>query len=307
LRLGDKQGETATEAFSLVFGSPAQKVTIMKDFSGKTAIITGAGSGLGRSLALQLYAAGARLALCDTSQTGMEETLQLTGDGGNRVSLHRVDVADREQMDQFAAEAIAYHGAVELLINNAGISLTPMTFDEISEEQFEQVLNVNMWGVYHGTRAFLPHLLTRPEASIVNISSLAGLVGLYGYSAYSMSKFAVRGLSEALQSELAGSNVSLLLVHPGGVKTNLIRNAPNLAADERETAHANFSKYATLDADKTARKILRAVQKKKGRLILGVDAHAVYTIRKLFPGRFPKILRAIFSQATFKEDETNQL
>lgn len=277
----------------------------MKDFSNKTAIVTGAGSGLGRSLALQLHAAGARLALCDTDFAGIQETMRFTAESGRSVSLHCVDVADREQMSHFATEVLSHHGAADILINNAGISLTPMTFDEISEEQFDLVLNVNMWGVYNGTRVFLPYLRTRPEACIVNISSLAGLVGLYGYSSYSMSKFAIRGLSEALQSELVGSNVSLLLVHPGGVKTNLIRNAPNLADEEREEAHINFSKFATLDSDKTAAKILRAVKKKKGRLILGVDAHVVYTIRKLFPNRFPKILGAIFSQASFKPENTN--
>ncbi len=190
-----------------------------------------------------------------------------------------------------------------MLINNAGISLTPLLFDEMTEDQFEKVINVNMWGVYNGIRAFLPQLCTRPEASIVNISSVAGLVGLYGYSAYSMSKFAMRGVSEALQSEFAGSNVSVLLVHPGGVKTNLIRNAPNLENDQREAAHKNFSKYALLSADQTVKKILRAVQKKKSRLIIGIDAHAVHTMRKLFPNSYPKIIQAIFKQATFKETD----
>ena len=277
----------------------------MKDFSDKTAIITGAGSGLGRSLALQLHAAGARLALGDIDFAGIQETMRLTAESGRGVSLHCVDVADREQMSHFATEVLSHHGAADILINNAGNTATPMTFDEISVIHTHSVLNVNMWGVYNGTRLFLPYLRTRPEASIVNISSLAGLVGLYGYSSYSMSKFAIRGLSEALQSELAGSNVSLLLVHPGGVKTNLIRNAPNLADEEREAAHINFSKFATLDPDKTAAKILRAVKKKKGRLILGVDAHVVYTIRKLFPNRFPKILGGIFNQATFKPEKSN--
>ena len=194
----------------------------MKDFKNKTAVITGAGSGLGRSLALRLVSAGARLALSDIDENGLRETRQLTGAGDQEISLHQVDVADRQRMQEFAGEVVSRHGNVDILINNAGISLTPMTFDEITEEQYRKVLDVNMWGVYNGTRAFLPYLLERPEANIVNISSLAGLVGLYGYTAYSMSKSAIRGLSEALQGELAGTSVSLLIVHPGGVKTNLI-------------------------------------------------------------------------------------
>lgn len=284
-------------------GSHLTEVSPIKDFGEKTAIITGAGSGLGRSFALQLYAAGARLALADINLPGIEETRYLTGKSGDRVTLHCVDVANREQMAQLAADVLSLHGTADILINNAGISLTPLPFDEISDDQFCRVLDVNMWGVYNGVRAFLPHLRARPEASIVNISSLAGLVGLFGYSAYSMSKSAVRGLSEALQSELAGSNVSLLLVHPGGVKTNIIRNAPNLPGDQREATHAIFSKYARLSADQTASKILRAVQKKKNRLILGVDAHLVHTIKKLFPGAYPRIIQAIFSQAMFQENK----
>ena len=115
---------------------------------------------------------------------------------------------------------------MDILINNAGISLTPLIFDENPSEHFTKVLNINMWGVYNGIRTFLPHLGARPEASIVNTFSLAGLVGLYGYSASSMSKYAIRGLSEALQSELEDSNVSVLIVPPGGIKTNIIKNAP---------------------------------------------------------------------------------
>lgn len=156
-----------------------------------------------------------------------------------------------------------------------------------------------MWGVYNSIRTFLPHFRARSEASIVNISSLVGLVGFHGYSASSMSKYAIRGLSEALQSELEDSNVSVLIVPPGGIKTNIIKNAPNPSDDQRDTAHANFNKYTLLGAEQTVSKILRAVQKKK-RLILGVDAHLVYTIRKLFPGIYPKIIQAIFSNVTFQ-------
>ncbi len=272
----------------------------MKTFDGKIVAITGAGSGLGRALALEFFKAGAHLALCDLNIHGLEETRQLTGDTFGRISLHRVDVTDRAQMRQFAQEAIAHHHQVDILVNNAGISLTPTPFEGISDEFFEKVIAVNMWGVYNGTRAFLPHLRTRPEASLVNISSLAGLVGLYGYAPYAMSKFAVRGLSETLQSELVGTKISVLVVHPGGVKTNIIRNAPDLEESQRDAAHQNFSRMALLDADSAARQILRAIRQKKNRIILGTDAKLVNAIRQLFPGNFPSILHAIFSKAAFK-------
>jgi NAD(P)-dependent dehydrogenase (short-subunit alcohol dehydrogenase family) len=272
----------------------------MKNFNKKVAVITGAGSGLGRALAVQLYQAGARLALCDLNLTGLEATRQLTGDHSERVSLHRVDVSSRAEMLQFAETVLAQHGQVDLLINNAGVSLTPALFDEISDENFEKVININLWGVYNGTRAFLPHLRARPEASLVNISSLAGLVGLYGYSPYAMSKFAVRGLTETLQSELVGTGVTVLGVHPGGIKTNIIKNAPNLQENEREAAHAAFSRFALLEADQAARQILRAVQQKRYRLILGADAKLVNGLRQVFSGNFPVIIQAIFSKSLFK-------
>ncbi len=272
----------------------------MKNFNTKVAVITGAGSGLGRAMALQLYQAGAHLALCDLNLPGLEETRHLTGDVSSRISLHTVDVSNRSQMLQFAQDVLTWHGHIDILINNAGISLSPALFDDISDEYFEKVINVNLWGVYNGVRAFLPHLRTRPEASIVNISSLAGLVGLYGYSPYAMSKFAVRGLSETLQSELVGTKISVLVVHPGGVKTNIIKNAIDLDENQREVAHQNFSKFALLSTDEAARQILRAVQKKKNRIILGTDAKVVNAIRQLFPGSFPAIIHAIFSKAMFK-------
>jgi short-subunit dehydrogenase len=274
---------------------------IMRSFQNKVAVITGAGSGLGRALALQLNQAGAHLALCDLNMTGLEETRALLSNQSLKSTLHVVDVSTREQMQKFAADAIAQHRQADILINNAGITLTPKFFGDISEEQFEKVININMWGVYHGVRAFLPHLRMRPEASIVNISSLAGLVGLPTYAPYVMSKFAVRGLSETLQSELSNTNISVLVVFPGGVKTNIIKNAPDLKPDERESAHTNFTQNAMLTAEDTARAILQAVQKKKKCLILGNDAKIVFAIRNLFPNKFPSILYAIFGKMTFRQ------
>jgi len=272
------------------------------DFCNIVAVVTGAASGLGRSLALQLCAAGAHLALCDVDMPGLEETQRLAQDAGTTVSLHHVDVSDLEQMASFAEQVMAQHGQVDLLINNAGVSLTPTCFADIPDDQFKRVFDINAWGVYNGIRAFLPHLRARPEAGIVNVSSLAGLIGLYGYAPYAMSKAAIRGLSEALQSELAGSGSHVLVVHPGGIKTDIIKNAPNLDDEQRETAHAQFTQFAFLKPDRAARRILRALQRKQPRLILGADAKLVYALRHLFPRRYPAILKAIFSQALFGDD-----
>ena len=271
----------------------------MKSFQNKTAVITGAGSGLGRAFALNLNQAGAHLALCDLNMDGLEETRSLLSNKSLRTTLHTVDVYNHEQMQNFADEVIAQHEQADLLINNAGITLTPSTFEEITEEQFEKVINVNMWGVYRGVRAFLPHLRKSPEAGIINISSLAGLVGLPFYGPYVMSKFAVRGFSELLQCELSPTNISVLAVFPGGVKTNIIKNAPNLTDETRKASHSNFTKSATLTPEIAVTRILRALQRKKKRIVLGADARVTLAIRKLFPNRFASILHTIFSQANF--------
>ena len=274
----------------------------MKDFRDKTIIITGAGSGLGRDFAIQLYQKGANLALCDLDQNGLEGTLQFTGDDGKRVKLFQVDVSVQSEMQEFARDVESQLGPADVLINNAGICLIPQTFEEAPDEQFTKVIDVNMWGAYYGIRAFLSQLKTRPEACIVNISSLAGLVGLYGHAAYSMSKSALRGLSEALQAELSDTGVHVLLVHPGGVQTNLIKNAPNLEEKKRDNAHKNFTEMSFLTTEKTVSRIIKAIQKKKNRAIIGSDARFILLLKTLFPGSFPNIIRTIFSQANFKDD-----
>jgi NAD(P)-dependent dehydrogenase (short-subunit alcohol dehydrogenase family) len=271
----------------------------MKSFRNKTAVITGAGSGLGRSLAVALNQAGAHLALCDLDLEGLQQTKELLPLQNSVVSLHPTDVADRDQMTAFAAAVIQKHGQVDILINNAGITLTPIPLEKISDEQFKKVIAVNMWGVYNGIQAFLPYLSTQPEASVVTISSLAGLVGLTGYAPYAMSKFAIRGLSESLAMEYAQTKLHFMVVHPGGIKTNLIKNAPNINAQQQAAAHKTFTQVALLSPDKVAHRILKGIHRKRNRLILGIDARIVYTIRRLFPQKYPQILNAIFSQMTF--------
>lgn len=274
----------------------------MKSFQGKTAVVTGAGSGLGRCFALQLADLGANLALVDLDRTGLDGSRGLLEGRGVRISAHQVDVSDWKAMEKLARDVLEIHGGADLLINNAGICLIPQPFEEIPPVQFKKVIDVNLWGAYYGILAFLPQLKSRREAAIVNVSSLAGIVGLYGHSAYSASKAALRGLSESLQCELSGSGVHLTLVHPGGVKTNLIRNAPNLEKELREKAHQNFTDLSFLDPDQTASRILRAVQRERNRVIIGLDARLILLIKALFPRKYPAIIQAVFRQASFKDD-----
>ena len=250
---------------------------------------------------MQLNQMGAHLALCDVDQDGLEETKSMLIDASLPTTLHRVDVSDYDAMQTFSEAVIGAHTHVDILINNAGITLTPKVFVDIPHDQFERVININMWGVYHGIRHFLPHLMTREEAVIANVSSTAGLVGLYGYTPYTTSKFAVRAISEALQMELQETGVSVLAVYPGGIKTDLVRNAPDLAEDKREQTHQSFTQSALLTPEKAAAKIIRAIQRKRKRLVLGVDAHITLFIRNAFPRAFPNILAPIFSRSPFNE------
>src|SRR5271168_485778 len=197
------------------------------NFQGSAAAITGAASGIGRALALALSARGCDLALADLDQAGLESVASEIGaTNPRRVTIQRVDVADPKQIEDFAAAAIAAFPALNLLFNNAGVALLGQ-FDEFDQSQMAWLMDINFWGVVRGTRAFLEHLRSRPQAHIINISSVFGIIAPAGQSAYAASKFAVRGFSEALRHELAAnrSTVRLSVVHPGGVKTNIARKA----------------------------------------------------------------------------------
>ncbi len=194
-------------------------------FEGSAAAITGAASGIGRALALELAARGCDLALADLDQAGLESTAKEIAAGRpRRITIRQVDVADPKQIQDFAAAAIADFPALNLLFNNAGVALLGQ-FDEFDQAQMAWLMDINFWGVVRGTRAFMRHLQSQPQAHIINISSIFGIIAPAGQSAYAASKFAVRGFSEALRHELAAnkSTVRLSVVHPGGVKTNIAR------------------------------------------------------------------------------------
>lgn len=264
----------------------------MKNFSGKVAVITGAGSGIGRALAVQLAERGCIVAVSDINQEGLEGTRKLLEAAGAVCSTHVVDVADRASVEDFAADVVREHGAAHLLINNAGVTLVDRA-EHVKYEDFEWILNINFWGVVHGTKSFLPYMRQVDEAHIVNVSSLFGLVAMPLQTSYNASKFAVRGFTEGLKMELAGSAIGVSCVHPGGIKTSIGKNSrvgDDALSGSKEQLVADFEKAARTTPEKAASVIIRGIEKKKRRILIGGDAKFVDFVARLFPGSYEKIL-----------------
>jgi len=262
----------------------------MKDFRDRVAAITGAASGIGRSLSLELARRGAHLALSDVDEAGLAETALRAKRLGVEVTTARVDVADRAAVEAWADQVVSDHGRVNLIANNAGVAVGA-TVEGTSYEDFEWLMGINFWGVVHGTKAFLPHLKTAGEGHVVNISSIFGLMGIPSQSAYNSAKFAVRGFTEALRMELdiERCGVSATSIHPGGIKTNIARNARlggglDEIGQDPEAARRDFEKLFITSPDKAARQIVRAVQLDKRRALVGPDAKAFAALAKLPPG-----------------------
>jgi short-subunit dehydrogenase len=273
-------------------------------FEGSAAAITGAASGIGRALALALAARGCDVALADLDQEGLESVArEIAAAHPRRVTIQRLDVADPKQIEDFSAAAIGAFPGLNLLFNNAGVALLGH-FDEFDQSQMAWLMDINFWGVVRGTRAFMPHLASRPQAHIVNISSIFGIIAPAGQSAYSASKFAVRGFSESLRHELAmnGSNVRLSVVHPGGVKTNIARRARS-GTRLRENVNMaqvgdQFDRLARTTADAAAERILRGVERNEPRILIGSDARLLDLIQRLRPATYWSLLSRLFNRMT---------
>ncbi len=251
----------------------------MKNFHGKVAVITGAGSGIGRALAVALAESGASTVLVDIDPAGLKETGSLLAKSDEGHQEHIVDVSDREAMSRLAEETVDHYGRVDLMINNAGIGMGVVPFHTTDMDLFEHVMRVNFNGTLHGSRAFAPHLLQRPEAALVNISSVFGLTGIDSNAAYCASKFAVHGLNQALYQEYRTTRLVVHSVHPGGVDTNITRNS--LAPSGYEEAfHAKFLK---IPAQWAASVILKGVRRKKHRILIGREAHGLDIAVRLMP------------------------
>jgi short-subunit dehydrogenase len=254
------------------------------------AAITGAASGIGRALAIELARRSCDLALADRDEAGLKSLAAEIGTA-RKVSVHRVDVSEPGDIAQFARDVIAAHPMLNILVNNAGVALFGQ-FEEIDQAQMDWLFDINFWGVVHGTRAFLPHLKTRPEAHIVNVSSIFGIIAPPGQSAYAAAKFAVRGFSESVRHELAmaGSPVKLSVVHPGGVATSIARSSRTGTGVTDNARRAQmidrFESAARTTPKDAALRIIKGIEKSEPRILIGSDARFMDLLQRFRPGTY---------------------
>jgi len=263
----------------------------------RVAVVTGAGSGIGRAIALSLARRGCHLSLCDIREEGLAEVAREASALGVRCVTHRLDVADRQAVQDLPRQVIDAHGAVHVVVNNAGVALGG-TFEQVSEADFDWLMEINFHGVVRMTRAFLPHLRQAGEGRIVNISSLHGLVSPAGQVAYSASKFAVRGFSNALKHELAGSSVGVTVVHPGGVATAIAKNARTPTSVDPNEAFARVKRAERLlrmPPERAGDIIVTGIERNAARILVGNDAKIIAVLERLMPVGYWKVLSMLIN------------
>ena len=270
----------------------------MKTLQDKVVVITGAGSGIGRALAVEVASRGSLVAISDVDEAGLSETVELVkAAGAPEVRADRLDVSDRAAFATYAAAVREHFGRVNVVVNNAGVTMTG-DFEEISYDDFEWIMGINFWGVVTGTKEFLPHLIESGDGHVVNISSLFGLISTPGQSTYNASKYAVRGFTEALREEMliAGHPVGVTCVHPGGIKTGISRNGRKTASQDAEALDRLFEKkLARMEPEKAAQIIVGAILKGRARQLVGIDAHLIHHACKLLGSRYQDVI-ARYSQ-----------
>jgi short-subunit dehydrogenase len=275
----------------------------MTTIRGSAAAVTGAASGIGRALALELAARGCDLALADRDEAGLHATAAEIGRAcSQKVTAHRVDVGEPQQIANFAEAATLAHPGLNIVVNNAGVALLGQ-FNEIDQAQMDWLMDINFWGVVHSTRAFLPHLARQREAHIVNLSSIFGIIAPPGQTAYAAAKFAVRGFSESLRHELqmAASPVRLSVVHPGGVATNIVRNsrAGTGVTDNARRAQTieRFDAVARTTPAAAALRIIAGIEKNRPRILIGNDARFMDLLQRFRPGTYWAVLARRIAKA----------
>lgn len=248
----------------------------------KVFVVTGAGSGMGRELALQLVQKGAKVALTDINEQNLKETAKMAGE--EHVSLHIFNVADREKVEALPEAVIKAHGAVDGIINNAGIIQPFIDVNDLGYDTIERIMNINFYGTLYMTKAFLPHLLKRPEAHIANVSSMGGFIPFPGQTFYGASKAAVKLLTEGLYAELKDTAVGVSVIHPGAVRTNIAQNSGVSMGNAEATAEEEQA-YKALPAEKAAAIMIKGIEKNKFRILVGSDARMLDTVYRLSPRR----------------------
>jgi NAD(P)-dependent dehydrogenase (short-subunit alcohol dehydrogenase family) len=247
----------------------------------KVIVVTGGGSGIGRALVLNLVANGARVAAVDLNGDALAETVTLAGGQGDKISTHTVNVSDRAAVEALPEQVIAAHGAVDGLINNAGIIQPFIRFNDLEYDAIDRVLNVNLYGVIYMTKAFLPHLLARPQAHIVNVSSMGGFFPVPGQTLYGGSKAAVKLITEGLYAELTETNVGVTVVFPGAISTNISENSG--VATPSADASASESSFQMTSAEDAAAAIVDGIVRDKFQVYIGRDAKMMNWLYRLNP------------------------
>ncbi|HEV2781133.1 MAG TPA: SDR family NAD(P)-dependent oxidoreductase [Actinophytocola sp.] len=262
----------------------------MRRFAGKVAVITGAGSGIGRALSVELARRGARLALSDVDVVTLAETAALCEKEGAEVRHYELDVADRSAVLAHAGTVVGDFGGADLVVNNAGVALVAPVA-RMSWEDLEWVMSIDYWGVVHGTKAFLPHLIASGDGHLVTISSVFGLVGVPTQSAYNSAKFAVRGFTEALRQEmlLERHRVGVTCVHPGGIRTDIVRNARGA---DSGGLRDGFDRIARTTPERAAEIILRGVERNRPRVLVGADAYLIDALPRLLGPLYQRLIVA---------------
>lgn len=267
----------------------------MRELRGRVAVVTGAGSGIGRALSQQLASQGCRLALVDVNDASVAETAAAIRITGAEVACFTADVSDRQRMQRLAADVHESFGAIHIVVNNAGVSVGKL-FEEQSLEDIDWIFGINLWGVIYGCRFFLPYLRREEEAHIVNISSMFGFLGLPGQSSYCITKAGVRALGESLWTELANTNVDVTTVHPGGINTNIVHSARISDEQGRRENQAQVDRFAH-STEMAAAKIVRAIQRKQRRLIIGYEAKITDWLVRAFPVGVHSMISAILRRS----------